>query len=248
MDCPAPLLAGFPPSPDLLFEVVRRSVDDMMLWEIVDFGARRSLDRSKVMAELRLLRDAGAGLAPISLDTCEALESTRNCDPDRPNPPPCEPRPTGRRGHQARLFACALLLHPDSGELNPDVTLVRSLESARVLGDEAGEALARFLTWRLDQGGPIWPEPLLVPLSLLILATRLRVGRFDDSALGAISGWFLETEACEHREFALWPPMSFLQGLWRPFAAELTEAASSVDSACLRDDLMLCAIPMDPDP
>src|SRR5829696_9009521 len=112
MGMPAALLAAFPPSADLLLDRARRKTDDAMLTEIAraDYG----LEADEMMAELRPIRDAGVIPDPLPGMLSEVLTLTCYSNPDAPNAPPFEPGPTGRRGHQTRLFACAVLLRAEA--------------------------------------------------------------------------------------------------------------------------------------
>ena len=154
MDIPFALIAAFPPSADLLLDRARRHVNDEMLVEIAraDYGNRAD----EMLAELRPIRDKGIIPSPMQWLLGEVLELTRLCDPEHPNAPPFEPGPSGFRGHQTRLFACAVLFRavaePASGydDSSSDSTLAIALASAKVLGDEMSEAIGCFLTWQLS--------------------------------------------------------------------------------------------------
>jgi hypothetical protein len=150
MDVPAALLALFPASKRRLLDVTRRSIDDAMLKEIAaaDYGC----DLEVHLAALRPIRDRGAVPDDLGWHPGEVLSLTHFCDPERPNPPPFEPGPTGRRGHQIRAFACAVLLY--NGEDSAmDSALARCLVSARVLDEEVNEAAGSYLTWEIPQLG-----------------------------------------------------------------------------------------------
>lgn len=251
MDCPAPLLTAFPPSPNLLLDLARRRTDDAMLWEIAraDYG----WEADRAMKELRLIRDSGTIHAPISWPLAEVLGLSRYHDPDRPNPPPFEPGPSGRVGHQIRLFACAVLLRiqaefeEERGGESLDPTLAACLISAGRLDDRVGEAVARFLTWRIAGGKP-HQESWMMALGLLILATRLRGKRRAGVPLGAVAGWVFERESLDRRGRPGGRPRPFgiAQGMWRPLADELNGAARAAADAAVCADLDLCALLLDP--
>ncbi len=255
MEIPASLLVAFPPSAGLLLDRARRATDDAMLWEIAraDYGC----EADDMMIELRPIRDDGVVPAPLPWMLGEVLTLTHYSNPDVPNAPPFEPGPTGRRGHQTRLFACAVLLHAEAklpqeeGNIAADSALAQCLVSANVLGEEMSEAAARYLTWRIscrERG----PKSLLFALGLLILATRLRSGRLAEPSLGAIARWILAMESLEQREFPPSPagprplPFSIQAGFWQPLAAELKNEADSLREDYIRTDLELCGLLLDP--
>jgi hypothetical protein len=191
MAIPAALLTAFPPSADLLMDCVRRHTDDATLMEVAraDYGIRAR----EIMAELRPIRDDGVIPGRIGPDLSEVLCLTRFCDPETPDPHPFATAPTGRTGHVARIFACAVLLraraepaHAHLGTAD-DATLAQCLASAKVLGEKFSVAAASFLTWRIDRI-VLDSEPLLFAFGLLLLAVRLRSGRFADSVLGGDGG------------------------------------------------------------
>ncbi len=256
MIAPAVLLAAFPPSSDLLLGRARREIDDGMLMEIAraDYG----MMADKYMAELRPIRDTGVIPAPVDFSLSEVLNLTRNCNPEVPQLPPFEPGPTGRRGHQTRLFACAVLLPTDAEppykgvDISPDSTLAQCLVSANVLGEEISEAAACYLSWRMSRQ-EIDSESLLFALGLLILATRLSSGRLTESSLGTIAEWVLAIESLEHAMFSLNHasprplPFSVQAGIWQPLVAELRNEAKSIRNNDTRSNLELCGLLLDPD-
>jgi hypothetical protein len=251
MDIPAVLIATFPPSAELLLDRARRHVDDTMLLEIAraDYGHMAD----QMMAELRPIRDNGVIPSPMDWQLTEVLELTRWCNPEVPNAPPFEPGPTGRRGHQTRLFACAVLLRAAAEPAHPfrdgaeDSTLAQSLASAKVLGEEMSEAAARFLTWRIPRMESC-SEPLLFAVGLLVLATRLRSGKIADPVLGTLAEWVLAEEALYQRAFpsdsSNPKPIAFsLQsGFWRPLATELMDEAAAIRADDIRTNLQLCKL------
>jgi hypothetical protein len=255
VEFPAALLVAFPPSADLLFDRARRQTDNAMLTEIAraDYGQMAD----EMMAELRPIRDRGVVPVPMPWMLEEVLSLTRYSNPDAPNPPPFEPGPSGRRGHQTRLFACALLLRaeaelpPEEGGNTPDSTLAQCLVSASVLGEELSVAAACFLTWRISQRERGF-ESLLFALGLLVLATRLRSGRLSEPILGTIAEWVLTQESLEQAEFPPNPanprplPFSIQSGFWRPLAAELKNEAEAIRDNDTRTNLQLCGLLLDP--
>jgi hypothetical protein len=252
MDIPAELIAAFPPSADLLLDLARRKVDDAMLTQIAraDYGYMADA----MLAELRPIRDKGIIPAPMQWQLLEVLSLTRWCDPERLNPPPFEPGPTGRAGHQILLFACAVLLRATAESANQDIdsaddgTLAQCLVSAKILGEEMSEATARFLTWRIPRMVDV-AEPVLYDLALLILAIRLRSGRFTDRVLGNVAEWVLGEESQWQQSIALDGPsssrpsaFSLQRGFWQPLAAELKDGAAAIGTDEVRENVRLCAL------
>ena len=257
MGVPASLLAAFPPSVALLLDRARRKTDDAMLMDIAmaDYG----LEADEMMAELRPIRDAGVVPLPLPGMLSEVLTLTHYSNPDAPNAPPFEPGPTGLRGHQARLFACAVLLRAEAelpregAQIATDSALAQCLVSANVLGEEMSEAAACYLTWRMSRQ-ETGPELLLFALGLLILATRLRSGRLTEPNLGTTAEWVLAIESLERAEFPpnhAGPrplPFSVQAGFWQPLVAELKKGAEMILDDDIRTDLQLCGLLLDLDP
>jgi hypothetical protein len=265
MRVPDSLLAAFPPSADLLLDCARRKTDDAMLMDIAraDYGYRAD----EMMAALRPIRDTG--VVPLILKTGEVLNLTHLSTLEAPDGTPIEPGPTGLHGHQARLFACAVLLHfeaerPHELRHVTNSALARCLISANVLGEEMSAAAACYLTWRMSrQEGEsnrifIYEQSLLCAFGLLVLATRLRSGRFAEPGLGAIAYWVLTIEWLGREEWlAGYPPTlagpmslpeSVRAGFWQPLVAELKKGAESIRDDDARTNLQLCGILMDPGP
>jgi hypothetical protein len=255
MDIPAALIAAFPPSADLLLDRARRRIDDTMLMEIAraDYGHMAV----EMLAELRPIRDKGIMPAPIHGQLREVLSLTRWCNPEAPSAPPFEPGPSGQRGHQIRLFVCAVLLRAAAEPTNQyldyaeDSTLAQCLASARVLGIEMSEAAAGFLTWRIPRMENC-SDPLLFALGLLILATRLRSGRIADPVLGSLAKWVLAEEE-RYRQAFPWDPtyplpiaFSLQAGLWRPLATELIDETTTIRDDDVRTNLQLCELLLEP--
>lgn len=254
-EMPKALLAGFEPAAELLFHRARRGMDDGMLMEIAraDYGQQAA----EMCALLRPIRDSGIIVHPLHGQLLEVLQLTRWCDPDRPNQPPFPIGPSGLRGHQTRLFACAVLLCADAApesadsDVAEDSTVAVAMASARVLGEDLSEALARFLTWWLSNMG--FPEERLChALALLVLAVRLRQGRFTDVELNAIAEWVLQLEAYQRdalgRRAGGPPPNAFSvqQGLWDSAKLELQQLAGGIESDPTRANLELCGLLLEP--
>lgn len=252
MNLPHELIAAFPPSRDVLLDSTRLAIDDAMLRQIAraDYGEMAD----EMLAELRPIRDHGTIPCPMHWQLLEVLQLTRWSQPDEPNPSPFAPGPSGRRGHQTRLFACAVLLRaaadPASGYDNEgccyDSSLAIGLASAGVLGDEMNEAFGCFLTWRLPEVAP--EETVFFAGALLIAAARLRPSRLSDAALGKLAEWVLEEESLERRGYE-WNPadprpkaFSVEQGFWQPLAAEIKDKAAIRPAGEIRTNLELCAL------
>jgi hypothetical protein len=246
MSLPASILRVFPPAADLLLDCLRRTTDDAMLMDIAvaDYG----IQAEEMFEALRPIRDSGCIRAPVDGQLWEVLTLTCHHDPERPNPPPFKPGPTGRRGHQVRFFAAAVILRAcvTSPSLEPMIgeATARSLVDSRILGDETSEPLARLLTWLLTQH-PVGP-PLLLSAALLVLAVRLRKERFSDAELGGVAVWLIATEGGEARMFGeRMTEFSLGQGFWDSTAAELKDAAATIATTEVRESVQLCALLLD---
>lgn len=248
MPIPDTLLAAFPASATLLLELVQHEVDDGMLRDIAraDYGC----GADEAFAGLLPIRDTG--ILAANFYPSEVLELIRWHDPEGPRQPPYKPGLTGRRGQLTRLFACAVLLRasalPESRyeDIGNDSTIAICVSTAGILGDELSEAAARFLTWRLSQSVPR-SDRVFVALALLVLAVRLRTGRFAEPALGQIADWVFASDEELNRERPQWnplvpPPFSLQQGFWDPLKQELETQAAMIAERGVREKLQLCAL------
>jgi hypothetical protein len=238
MEIPPALLAAFPPSADLLLDVTRQQVDDAMLTEIAaaDYG----MHRAEHLAVLRPIRDHGIVPALMQWYGGEVLELIRWSDPENPAH---KPGSQGLRGHQMRAFACAALLRAatidDQNDNSQHCTLAQCLVSAKVLGEEMSSAAARFLTWRI----PRVAEPevrWLFAFGLLVVAVRLRSGRFTDRVLGDAADWVLAEEAKRLRPHYLSEPAPInysSKGAFQRLAVELIREAETIHTDDVRDIL-----------
>ena len=263
MEIPAALVTAFPLSRDGLFNRVARDTDDAMLAVIAraDYG----IGADEALAELQAVRDSGVLPARLSGLAWEVLGLTRFADPDAPNAPPFDPGPSGSAGHQARLFAGALLLWLDADaatRVDPrypiiptldDATLAQSLVSAGVLGPTSSEPLATFLTWWLTGQSPPGLRCLLPALGLLILALRLRAHRFDEATLGEFAAWVLTLEKPDYADLPGRPdlprpqPFGVQSGFWVPLMAELAAGAATLEAEEARTIVQLCGLLIDPE-
>ena len=246
MDIPPSVISAFPPSPDLLLDRTRRRIDDAMLMEIAraDYGQRAD----EMFAALRPIRDQGIIPFPMEGMLFEVLELTQYCRPETPERPPFEPGPTGIRGHHTRLFACAVLMRAAAELENPanDTTLAACLASAKALGNEMSETVARFLTWRLSRPGYSRTVRFEL-LALLVCGIRFQE-QVTQIVVGDVAESVLAGESLDRSEFA-WnaadpEPVAFSlqQGDWRPMLAELRIAAEAMPEGELRTNLQLCAL------
>lgn len=254
MHLPPELLAAFPPSRTALLDRVRQDVDDDMLRVIsrADYGN----EADKLFPQLVRIRDTGQIPVPMYGWLDEVLTLTRWSDPDHPNRPPYEPGPTGISGHWTRLFACAVLMlrsviDTDWEDNAADSTLARCLASAGVLPDDVNAALASFLVWRLSRTA--WnSNELWDALGLLILATRLRNGRFSEAQLGVFASWLLGEEGRLRQSsgphFAPGRPLPFslMHGFWQPLIDELQRATEAMTDRAARENVLLCAMLLEP--
>ena len=244
---PPELAAAFPPAPDALLELLRRQVDDGMLREIAraDYG----MDEDAHLAALLPVRDRGELPAPMRWEPKEVLELVRWSEPDDPAWKPGSP---GTRGHRMRAFACAALLRAAAEPENAgffdgeNSTLAQLLASALVLGADAQEAAARFLTWRTPRMAHHEDRPFFA-LGLLVLAVELRGGRLPDGALAAAADWVVAEEAEERAAQHPYLPVNsegWLLGLtwhdlrdtvWRALAGRMGEAAGALPPCPARD-------------
>lgn len=233
---PPDLLTAFPPSAERILHLARQQTDDAMLVEIAkaDYGYMAD----ECLAVLRPIRDTGVVPAAMDFSLSEVLNLTRY------------DAPTQRRGHQTRLFACAVLLCAEDFDSSPDSTLAQSLVSAQVLGEETSAAVGCHLTWRLTQRPPRC-ESLLEALGLLLLAVRLRVRHFAPPVLGEFAQWVLALESNLTRTRPAFPserlprPFSVQLGLWQPLLAEFHAAIHALPPSDARFQLELCGLLLD---
>lgn len=250
MEIPASLPAAFPPSPDALLEITRVQIDNDMLREIsrADYG----VGAGEIYEELLPIRNRGVVPSPLPFWVHEVCSLTQYSTPD----PPFFSGPPDFRTHWIRLFACAVPLRA-AGETerlsgSDDITLAQTLSSTKILGAEVSHAAARFLTWRFSSLTYNYNSTHLPwHLALLILAVRLRAGRFTDSQLTEIAQWVLYAEAKYLEDCPVYvsdppPTRSGGQaGYWTPLVAEVHFEADKMQDAGLRERLKMCAMMME---
>lgn len=266
MEVPDFLLAAFPPSRNALIDSARLETDDAMLMEIAKADYGQGVD--ELMPEIRAIRDTGIVPSPVSNMLFEVLTLTHYSNLDVPEAPPLEPGPAVLRAHQTRFFACALLLHIESGWpyefcLTTGSALANGIISAKHLNEGMSAAVGCFLTWRLvGQKEVEESEGVLFALALLILATRLRSERFTESDLGAVATWALalESRSCNsYRTNAMPPSYDYAKywlsplsldaveaGFWRPLVEEFEQEVKSIEDVQVRSDLELCGLLLHP--
>jgi hypothetical protein len=143
IEIPAWIRSEFPADRRAAVDYLRRLIDEEMLREIAaaDYGDR--------------VQEHYAAIEPIWSDgtlarlgtwfPMEVLELIRWSEPEDPD---WKPGSTGLRGHKMRAFSCAVLLATPN--FDPDkATLIQMLDSVFAIGNEAPEAMGRFLTWRI---------------------------------------------------------------------------------------------------
>jgi hypothetical protein len=254
MRVPDSLLTAFPPSADLLLDRARRKTDDAMLMAIA--RADYAYGADGWMAALRSIRDTG-----VFAYCGEVLNFAHLANLEASDAPPMAADLTILESHQARLFACVLLLRieadlPDELRLVTGSALARCLISSNALGEEMSVAAGCYLTWwlsRWDDGTEpfrLCYDPLLFAFGLLYLATRLRSGRFTEPGLGAIAYWVLTIESLARMgnplNYGDRPSQGSVgSGFWQPLVAEFKEEAESIRDDDARTNLQLCAILLD---
>ncbi len=236
MNLPPVLVEAFPPAPDLLLDVARRQIDDGMLLEIAraDYG----MDDQLHLAALRTIRDQGKVPESLEWHPSEVLRLMRWSNPEEPrHRPGC----VGQRGHQMRAFACAALLR---ARVADDATLAQCLGSAKVIGEEMNVAAARFLTWGIPQVSIA--ESWLFAFGLLVVATRVGPGWFEESELRVAAEWVLAEESEKQQEFGPFDltdpaplPFGLVSGYWKPLAAELIAFAETIQGEDVRESMEL---------
>jgi hypothetical protein len=258
MSIPAFLVAGFPPSRDLLLDLARRQVDDVMLKEIA--GADFPGCEDDYLPELKKVRDKGV-ISPGLVEVQTELHMTSWNFAERPGVLSLRAQ---RCRHQIGLFSSAALLRaaadPDcTGRLGiDDTTLLGScLEHAMALGKHEVEAAARFLTWRCTEIGdlPEWePFPgqdawsLLSAIALLIMTAHLRPLWANEIVFRDTAEWVLaeEQDVAQKARAANynWDPRPEVlrNGSWQKFVAELTRAQATIRDGTIRSSLDLCGI------
>lgn len=254
MDVPHFVLDAFPPSVTALLDCARAPIDDEMLMQVAraDYGNMAE----ELFAALKPIRDSAEIPKPLAFWLREVLSLTRWSDPDSPQPPPFEPGPTGLKGHQIRLFVCAVLLKASSQNKDPDdsddSSLAQGLRSARRLGEEVNFAFAQFLTWRLESGSALsdYERPPWLA-ALLVEVVRSGRKRFSEGQLGELADEILadvERARAEEPWATLHSRLRYFSvesGFWTPLLEEVRSAAAAFTQEELRRRIDRCAAIMD---
>lgn len=191
-DIPNWLLDEFPPDRLAAVEYLRHLVDEDMLREIAraDYGD----SEEKHFAKLEPVWSRGQVGELDSWYPREVLELMRWSEPEDPSWSPGSP---GIRGHTIRAFCCAVLLAAPGGEPAKE-TLIQMVDSAQVLGGDALDSMARFLTHKIDTLGSEQDRPFFA--LALVAITYLRAHVLPASREGELADWLGNEEAAE-REF-----------------------------------------------
>ena len=241
-DIPNQLLAAFPPSFELLLERIRARIDDSMLMEIAraDYG----MNADEAFEHLRPIRDTGVLPDLLPWHLLEVLRLTSFSQPDGPNQQPLEPDSTSIRTHLIRLFVCAVLMRDDitCGHLFADdmdqPKLTRCLLSVNIFGREMNEALGCFLTWHLARKRRCSRRELPA-FAVLLIAARLRHGKFTEPELGEFADWVVAEDSYARNQ---WVGFCGPSESWLPLADELTGIAGAVTQEDVSAKLKLCTL------
>jgi hypothetical protein len=144
---PTWVMDRFPPDHRAAVDHLRRQVDEGMLREIAE--ADYAQDTEEHLAALKPIWSGGELGEMDSWFPREVLELIRWSEPEHKD---WNPGATGVHGHQMRAFCCAILLATPNFEPEKE-TLIQMLDSVLVLGEDATEAVGRFLTWKIGTLG-----------------------------------------------------------------------------------------------
>lgn len=162
---------------DALLNAIRPLVDAVSLKKIAD--ADYGMDSDKNCEILTHIRDGASVPAPLEWTPHEVCALTRWETPKKDD----------RRGHIARLFACAILLRAslDSGTevMGITDTLIVALESAAVLGVDFVDAYVRWAAAGIDRADT---DNDYIGASI-VLARGLGARVVDASACHALLRW-----------------------------------------------------------
>ena len=147
MQLPVAIRELFKPSSTRWFELARKDVDDTILSRIAKADYGHGAD--EILPQLQAIHRTGVIPADMPFAVKEVLELTRWSSPEREKVNQADEHAFERKVHQARNFACALLL---LAENNGAIELVESryatlaigFRSADFLSDEMREAVAEF--------------------------------------------------------------------------------------------------------
>jgi hypothetical protein len=175
--------------PDALLNAIRPLVDVAILKKIADADYGHGAEEN--LAILKTIRDEGVLPVPLDWFPHEVCALTRWETPKKDD----------RRGHIARLFACAILLRTSfDGEtevMGVTDTLIVALESAAVLGVDFVDAYVRWAASGIDNADT---DNDFIGASI-VLARGLGSTLVDATGCDALLGWVtfrLETWTMVH--------------------------------------------------
>ena len=175
--------------PDALLNVVRPLVDAAILKKIAD--ADYGSDSEEHLVVLKSIRDGATPPVPLDWHPEEVCALTRWETPKKDD----------RRGHIARLFACAVLLRTamdgETEVMGLTDTMIVALDSAAVLGIDFVDAYVRWAASGIDNADT---DNDFIGASL-VLARGLGATVVDASGCDALLGWVsfrLETWTMVH--------------------------------------------------
>jgi len=175
--------------PDALLNAIRPLVDVAILKKIADADYGHGAEEN--LAILKTIRDEGVLPVPLDWFPHEVCALTRWETPKKDD----------RRGHIARLFACAILLRAaldgETEVMGVTDTLIVTLESAAVLGVDFVDAYVRWAASGIDNADT---DNDFIGASI-VLARGLGSTLVDASGCDALLGWVsfrLETWTMVH--------------------------------------------------
>ena len=175
--------------PDALLNAVRPHVTSAILKQIADADYGHGAEEN--LAILKTIRDGGVLPIPLEWFPHEVCALTRWETPKKDD----------RRGHIARLFACAILLRAaldgETEVMGITDTLIVALESAAVLGVDFVDAYVRWAASGIDKADT---DNDFIGASI-VLALGLGSTLVDASGCDALLGWVsfrLETWTMVH--------------------------------------------------
>jgi hypothetical protein len=181
-------LSRFNPSERILFDWLRKRVNDSMLRDIAE--ADYGMDAEEHFKALVKLRDGEKLPVPLRWVPREVLELIRWSEPGF--------RDT--RGHLMRAFVCTLLLRAAAEPENLDYitgenqTIIQLVKSAIALGNEATQATLSFLCWCFPLVSDTCEKPFYAMAILLLQVVLSKHDKHGEDIL-AICDWVMNEEA-----------------------------------------------------
>lgn len=188
-------LSRFNPSERVLFDWLRKRVNDSMLREIAE--ADYGMDAEEHFKALVKLRDGEKLPVPLRWVPREVLELIRWSKPDEPS---CKPGCRSSRDHLKRAFACTLLLRAAAEPENigytsgENETIIQLVESAIALGNEATEVALSFLCWCFPRVSALDERPFYA-MAILLLQVFLSKHDKQGEELLVTCDWVINEEA-----------------------------------------------------